>query len=175
MEFMNTVLKRQSCRAFTAQQISEEDLTEILRAANAAPVSMGQYENIHFSVIQNPALIARLEEHTFRAFPEEGEHAAYQAPTVISINCRKKDKDSGAWADASAIAENMLLAAADRGLGSIYLMGLPLAVQNDSGLCSELNMPEGFLPYVMVGLGHPAAPWEERTFTTDRILSSRIR
>ena len=63
----------------------------------------------------------------------------------------------------------MLLAATDLGLGSIYLMGIPQAVRNDAGLVGRLRAPEGFLPYVMVGIGHPAGEWEKRSFTTSRI------
>lgn len=169
MEFMDTVIRRQSCRAFAPGQVALEEIETILKAANAAPVSMGLYGNIHISVIQDEALIAALEEYTYRAFPDEGEHPAYQAPTLFSINCLKKEREAGAWADASAIAENILLAAADLGLGSIYLMGIPQAVRNDAGLVGRLRAPEGFLPYVMVGVGHPAGAWEKRSFTTSRI------
>ena len=138
MEFMDTVIRRQSCRAFAPGQVALEEIETILKAANAAPVSMGLYGNIHISVIQDEALIAALEEYTYRAFPDEGEHPAYQAPTLFSINCLKKEREAGAWADASAIAENILLAAADLGLGSIYLMGIPQVVRNDAGRISAL-------------------------------------
>mgnify|MGYP000070071395 CR=1 FL=1 len=57
---MNEVLKaiksRRSVRAYTAQQISQEDLNAILEAATSAPSGMN-YQTWHFTAIQNAAVL----------------------------------------------------------------------------------------------------------------------
>lgn len=53
MNTMETICSRKSVRTYTGEQITEEQLNTILKAANAAPVGMGQYEGVHLTVITN--------------------------------------------------------------------------------------------------------------------------
>ena len=55
MEVMDAMSRRRSCRAYLPQQILNEKRDEILKAANAAPVGMGEYQNVRLSVIQSAA------------------------------------------------------------------------------------------------------------------------
>ncbi len=58
-------------------------------------------------------------------------------------------------ANASVIAENMLLTATSLGLGSVYLMAVPMTAQYNAELCKEIKVPEGFVPCAMVAVGTP--------------------
>lgn len=154
MEFLNVIKNRQSCRAFADEQVTEEQLRQIIEAANAAPVGMGEYDKVHLSVIQNNDLIAKLEANAHNAIPAIPEHPMYGLTTAIAINCKNEDNPSMAFANASCIAENMMLAATDLGLGSIYIMAVPAAAQYNTELCHELKVPDGFAPHVIVGVGN---------------------
>ncbi|UWP59987.1 nitroreductase family protein [Ruminococcus gauvreauii] len=174
MEFMKVIQSRQSCRAFTDEMVTGSDLTKIIQAGNAAPVANGVYENVQLTVIQNKELIAGLEENAHNAMPGIPEHPLYGLSTVISINCKIEENTAMAWANASVIAENMMLAATDLGLGSIYLMAVPVTAQYNPELCRDIKVQEGFAPYVMVGIGKPQNGLEERELTADRISITYI-
>lgn len=175
MELMKAITNRQSCRAFSEEPITVDELDTILKAANAAPVGNGIYENVQLTVIQNKELLARLEENTCKAVPSLPPHPVYGASTVIAISCKKADDPSMAMANASTIAENMLLAATGLGLGSIYLMAVPMTAQYNPELCGEMKIQDGFAPYVMVGVGKAQGALAERQLTTERILTEYVR
>lgn len=174
MEFMNVIKNRQSCRAFTDKKVTESELTTILQAANAAPVGNGMYQNVQLTVIQNEELLAKLEANTHNAIPAM-EHAIYGASTVIAINCKKEENAAMGMANASTIAENILLAATSLGLGSVYLMAVPMTAQYNAELCKEIKVPEGFVPCAMVAVGTPQAAMKERELTTGRIQTEYVR
>lgn len=71
---MNEVLKaiksRRSVRAYTEQQISQEDLNAILEAATSAPSGMN-YQTWHFTAIQNAAVLEELNEKIKGSFCQE--------------------------------------------------------------------------------------------------------
>lgn len=49
MNTLETICARKSIRSYTGEQITEEQLNHILKAADAAPIGMGQYENMHLT------------------------------------------------------------------------------------------------------------------------------
>ena len=174
MEFMNVIKNRQSCRAFTDKKVTESELTAILQSANASPVANGMYQDVQLSVIQNEVLLAKLEANTQNAIPAM-EHALYGASTVIAIHCKQEENPAIGMANASVIAENMLLTATSLGLGSVYLMAVPMTAQYNAELCKEIKVPEGFVPCAMVAVGTPLHAPEERELTTGRIHTEYIR
>lgn len=175
MELMNVIKNRQSCRAFTNEMVTESELKKIIQAGNSAPVGNGRYENIQLTVIQDKCLLTKLEENALNTMLGIAEHPLYGLSTVIAISCKKENNTAAAWANASCIAENMLLTATDLGLGSIYLMSVPVTAQLNLELCKEMKVQDGFEPYVMVGIGKPQNGFKERELTTDRIHIEYIR
>ena len=135
MELFEAIEKRFSNRKYLDKQISDEDLKKILKAGMQAPVGRGKYEDMHRSVF-------------------------YNAPTLVIISAR--DDGNGLDKENSAcVAENMLLAATALGLGSIYLnlvIGLikehKEVLKKLNLLLKKLNLPEGFVPVVGVGIGY---------------------
>ena len=61
MNTMETLTSRRSIRSYTGEQISSEELSLLLKAANAAPVGMGQYNSVHLTVIQNGELLQKID------------------------------------------------------------------------------------------------------------------
>jgi len=60
------------------------------------------------------------------------------------------------YANAGCIIENMLLAATDLGMDSIYLWGAVNVIAKNPDLLNELGIPAGFTPVSGAGLGYAA-------------------
>ena len=84
METLLAISKRHSTRSFKNEQIAEEDLGLILKAANCAPIGMGAYDSMHLTLIQNPELLIEIAGTS-----QGGPHSNgpfYGAPTVILVS-----------------------------------------------------------------------------------------
>ena len=74
-------------------------------------------------------------------------------PKLIIISAR--DDGNGLDKENSAcVAMNMLLAATALGLGSIYLNLVIGLIKEHKEILDKLNLPEGFVPVVGVGIGY---------------------
>ena len=145
MELFDVINKRFSNRKFLEKQISNEDLDRILKAGMQAPVGRGRYEDMHITVIQDKNLLDEINKLADRS-------VFYNAPTLVIISA--KDDGHGLDRENSAcVAMNMLLAATDLGLASIYL-NLVIGLIKNSDILNKLNLPLGFVPIVGVGLGY---------------------
>ena len=145
MELFDVINKRFSNRKFLEKQISNEDLDRILKAGMQAPVGRGRYEDMYITVIQDKILLDEINKLADRS-------VFYNAPTLVIISA--KDDGHGLDRENSAcVAMNMLLAATDLGLASIYL-NLVIGLIKNSDILNKLNLPLGFVPIVGVGLGY---------------------
>lgn len=171
METMDMLCRRQSCRAYLPRQILNDKLETVLKAGNAAPVGMGRYDNVCISVIQNGALLDRLNACTANFVGDPAFVATYGAPTVIVVSTAKADPEDVSYCNAACVVENMHLAATDLGLGSVYLLGCVRALQKDEALQRDLKIPEAFRPMSAIAVGYPAAQGHMRALTTDKITT----
>lgn len=64
METLNTLICRHSVRTYTGDAVSASDLEKLLKAANAAPVGMGLYDQVHLTVVNNQYFIANADTAT---------------------------------------------------------------------------------------------------------------
>ena len=145
MELFEVINKRFSNRKYLDKQISDGDLEKILKAGMQAPVGRAKYEDMHITVIQNKELLDEISGLTDRS-------VFYNAPTLVIISAR--DDGHGLDKENSAcVAMNILLAATALGLGSIYLNLVIGLIKEHKGVLDKLNLPEGFVPIVGVGLG----------------------
>lgn len=177
MSMMETIAKRQSCRAYTGDQITDAQLTVLLQAANAAPVGMARFSDVKLTVIQNKALLEKLDANAAQVMQQPGLHPTYGAPTLILVSGKivKGPMSSLPFCNCSCVMENMLLAATNLGLGCVYLLGVVNAAKQNSSLMAELKVPEGFLPVAAMAVGTPAAPLTDRVLTTDKLAIDYIR
>jgi len=159
METLKAIAMRRSTRAFKPDQISDEVLDTILGAGCAAPVGMRDYDSLHLTVLQNKELLDELSKATANFFGRPDMDPLYGAPTVVIVSSTKNTKIPGIeYCNAACVIENMLLAATDMGLGSVYLMGCIGALNNSPDLLKKLDLPEGYRPVSAVALGHPVEP-----------------
>jgi len=146
------ILQRRSIRQFQNKDIPEDRVTDLLKAAMAAPTA-NNVQDWEFLVVRSPEQRKALAE----AHPY-GKMCA-QAPVVIVVigDPTMKYMDQ----HCAAATQNILLAAASMGLGSVWLgMKDPERI---SGVTRVTGIPEGRLPVVMIPIGYPAEEKAPRT------------
>lgn len=129
-EILENIKARRSVRAYTNQQVSEDNLQAILEAATYAPSGM-HLETWHFTAIQNIDKLTELNERIKGAFAksedtrlQERGHSKtyccyYHAPTLVIVS----NEPTQWWAgmDCACAIENMFLAAQSLGIGSCWI------------------------------------------------------
>ena len=177
METLKAIALRQSVRAYKADQIAEEALETILKAACAAPVGRAKYENMQLTVVQSPEKMAEIREACGGAMDDPNANPTYSAPTLIVVSA-KLDNDEItpiSVANAACIVENMHIAATELGLGSIFLFGFIRALNMQNQLSPMINLPKGWAPVAALGVGYAANPLNERQPALGKIRTEYIR
>lgn len=178
MNTMETICSRKSVRTYTGEQITEEQLSAILKAANAAPVGMGQYGDVHLTVVTNAELLGRIDAAGTAMVGKPDAHPLYGAPMLILVSAKKpsvKAMENVAYSNAAIIVQNMALAATELGVGVCHIWGAITAILNAPDILKELNLPEGFIPCCAVTLGKTDYTYEEREIPIDRIAANTIK
>jgi len=164
-ETLKIIKQRRSIRSFKDEQIKDEELEAVLEAGLYAPNAGGQAW--HFTVIQNKALLERLNLAAKEAAKQmDMEHlkalgnnvefnCLYGAPTLIIVSGNKQ-VPIPLDADCAAATENMLIAAESLGIGSCWIFFVMLAFYSVEGaeLRKELKIPEGYKIYNSAVLGY---------------------
>ncbi|RHR25596.1 hypothetical protein DWX43_17380 [Clostridium sp. AF19-22AC] len=168
METMKAIAKRKSTRAFDSEkQISKTELEAILAAGCAAPVGAGDYASLHLTVIQNKETLDKISKAVQTTMKMDRD-VLYGVPTVVLVSSSEPKFPNVQYANVGCIMENMLLAATDLGVDSIYLWGAVNVIAQMSELQRELGVPEGFRPISAAGLGYAAesSPYEKELEVT---------
>lgn len=175
MNAMQVINTRKTCRAFTDEPVTKEEIQTILEAANAAPVAMHDYETLQISVISDRAVIDRIDALAGANAGRMGTGPTYQAPVLILLSGEEGSVENGtAYCNAACVIENMALAATDLGLGSGYILGVIRALQQHPELFAGLGVDEGFVPVSAMTLGHAVNPGEvtaPREATTSNFIT----
>lgn len=162
---IETLLDRRSIRAFRPEQISEEELADILHTAKYAPTAMGLQAR-HFTVVQNKKLLADIVAATDKNGGSfvPGHVPFYNAPTVIVLSAPESAKHNRE--DAACAIMNIMLAAHALGVGSCYICSVNNGLR-DGDIMPRLKLPQGYIPYGCVALGYASenapAPKERRS------------
>lgn len=178
MNTLENIYSRKSVRSYTGEQITAEELNTILKAANAAPVGMGQYENVHLTVITNAELLGKIDAAGAAMFGKPDIHPLYNAPMLIVVSAKMpadKAMENVTYSNAAIIVQNMALAATELGVGVCHIWGATMALQNTPDLLKELQLPEGFLPCCAASLGKTEESYTEREIPMDRIAANTVK
>ncbi len=146
---------RRSIRQFTAEPVSAEDTDLLLQAAMAAPSASNRRPWHWVTVTEADTRTALAEAHPYAKM-------LMQAPLCI-VPCGDPAVSEAYWIqDLAAATENILLAATGLDLGAVWcgVTGRPERVEAVRRL---LGIPEGIVPFALVGVGHPAEAKEPRT------------
>lgn len=150
--------KRRSIRKFTDQPVSREDLVTLLKAGMSGPSAMNA-QPWKFVVITGKEVIDQFRENL--------RFANMNAAAVICVLGIKqmpgKRVINEFWVqDCSAATENILLAAAAMGLGTVWVGVHPIPT-NERRVRKILHLPEGVIPLNLIYIGHPDENPEPRT------------
>ncbi len=152
---MKVIFERRSVRQYTEKDISEEDVTLLLRAAMRAPSAMNQ-QPWEFVVLRDRARISRIAG--FHPYAQ----MLRQAPCAIAVcgNTERQRSTYDFWVqDCSAATENLLLEAVHLGIGAVWLGVYPIA-ERVRQVQEFLCLPEHIIPLNIISLGYPAQPPE---------------
>lgn len=137
------IADRRAVRKFLPDAIADADIQKMIDAFQAAPCGMHQADVMNLVVVKDEGLRQKIEKAT--------DNAAYDAPVLFLINT-KKDSMFGER-DASAAAENIMLEATDLGLGSVYVMGGAVKLNDYNDIQKELGIDSDFQTSVIVPVG----------------------
>ena len=117
-EVIQAMLDRRSCRAYTAEQVSEEHLQQILLAGTYAASGMGK-QAAKIIVVQDPETIEQLRAMNAAIMGNPDLDPFYGAPTVCVVVA---DTDVRTWQeDGSLVIGNLMLAASTVGVASCWI------------------------------------------------------
>lgn len=149
MELLEALKTRRSIRQYQNRPVPEAMISTLMEAAMLAP-SAGNQQPWHFIIVTDPAKL--------QAIPQFHPHSkmVLQAPVAVVI-CG--DPTGKAWPafwvqDCSAATQNLLLAARDLGLGTVWA-GIYPVEERMIGFRRLLGIPEHIFPFALVPVGWP--------------------
>jgi nitroreductase len=148
METWDAIRARRNVRQYTDQPIAREDLERICEAGRRA-ASSRNWQPWNFVVVTGREQLIELA----RAWPQGGRHIARSAATIALVAQQPEDQMRHDWLmyDFGQATANMMLAAADLGIGSGHS-----AVRDQGQAQRVLGFPDGYLAVYLIGLGYPA-------------------
>lgn len=177
MNTIEAICSRKSVRNYTGEQITAEQQNTILKAANAAPVGMGQYDGVHLTVITSKELLKKIDAAGAAMFGKPDIHPLYNAPMLILVSAKMPPAEAMrnvTYSNAAIIVQNMVLAATELGVGACHIWGATTAILNAPDILGELNLPDGFTPCCAITLGKTDDVYEQREIPMDRIARNTI-
>ncbi len=163
---MNSIYTRRSVRQYSGKAVEAEKVTQIIKAAMQAPSAMKQMP-WEFLVVRGADRLASLSEYHQYAGCLKGADLA-----IIVLGNSERFKSPTRWEqDLGAATQNLLIEAADIGLGAVWLGCAPdetkMAFVRDM-----FGLKENILPYAVIAVGYPAD--EGANNFVDRFDESRI-
>ena len=176
MTMMETICNRKSIRSYTGESITNDELKTILKAANASPVGMGQFDSLHLTVITNSEILTKIESTAAAMFGKPDMHPLYNAPMLILVSSKTPAPmmENVTFSNAAIMVHNMALAATELGVGSCYIWGATAALSRNIELLAELKLPEGFIPCCAICLGKTEEEYKLREIPTNKISQNTI-
>jgi nitroreductase len=199
MDYLELLKHRASIRKFLEDQITEKELSVILLAANGAPLGSNRHRDIHITVVQNRETLDKLSQAAVKrsedkrrikeiigdmvltgdaAKPANSSDPFYGAPTVIFVSHRNQTVQPGIeYSNVACVALSMHLAAAELGLGSVFMWHALESMREIPELDNSylLNLPGGFSPLLGLAVGYPAKTPAIRELRSDKIQTTCIR
>lgn len=171
MDLDEAIAGRRSQREYTKEPVDEATIRHLVGAAVLAPSAVNE-QPCTFTVVRDQAVLDRISRDAkahFLATASQGAHAEHfrqrlgdpnfqifhHAPALILISAVAP----GRWIveDCALAAENLMLAAYARGLGTCWI-GFAQSFLNTPEGKRELAIPEPWVPVAPIIVGHPKAP-----------------
>ena len=157
MELKEALLKRRSVRKFTEENVSDEQINELLHAAMSGPSACNKTP-WEFYVVRNTEKLSDVKKSSL--------FARFNSSLVIVVagNTARAlpEPITDYWIqDCSAAIENILLRATDLGLGTVWCGAYPHK-RVEGNLQAALEMPAEHIPLGISHIGYPAETPEPR-------------
>lgn len=163
MDFDDVIEKRRSIRRYKDEDVSEEQIEEILRAGFFSP-SASNKRPWHFVVVKDDETKNKLAEtHKYSSMVGD-------APVVIVV-CADEEEASHWIEDASIATEHMHLKTTEMGLGSCWVQVRGDREREDH-VSDLIDLPEEVRVLCMLPIGYPAKekePHDEEIVHEDRL------
>ncbi len=154
--FKDLVKKSRSYRGYDeSRKISREELLEFVECARFAPSGTNQ-QPFQYYLAYEQAELDKIQPLTgwAKALPDQRLPHPGKYPTAFIVICQNTE-----WApdlsrhqrDLGVVAQTMLLAAADAGLG-----GIIISTFSPKRIAEALELPEHIVPMLIVAMGKPA-------------------
>jgi len=157
---MNTVIQamldRRSCRSYTAEQVREDDLAQILLAGTYAASGMGK-QAAKIIVVQDRETMEQLRKMNAAIMGNPDIDPFYGAPTICVVVA---DTEVRTWQeDGSLVIGNLMLAASTLGVGSCWIHRAQQEFDSPEGkaLLKKWGIPEHYRGIGHCILGYPAS------------------
>jgi nitroreductase len=153
LDVFEAIETRRSVRAFTNEEVSEEEVQKLIDAARRAP-SAGNIQPWEFVIVRNAKIKHKLSVAALN------QNFIKEAPVVIVV-CADETRSSWGYGsrgaslyclqDTAAAIQNMLLAACALGLGTCWMGAF-----HENEVAEVVNAPIGVRPIAIIPVGHPA-------------------
>lgn len=161
-ETLRLIMSRYSCRAFTDDKLTDEELQIIAKAAVAAPSAMNR-QGWRVVVVKDKALIEEMDAEGMSVLAAMEDRSAYDrmmsrggklfynAPVMMMIPIEK-----GTGMDCGILSENICIAAASLGIQSLIcgMAGMSFSEAKGAYFTERLGFPESYEFGIAVLLGH---------------------
>ncbi len=150
MEFSDLIAARYSVRAYRPDPVEDEKLQCVLEAARLAPTAANRqpFQLIVLHTAGRKEEIGRIYHRPWFV----------QAPILVAVCAissqawvRESDRFNARLIDAAIVADHLILAATDLGLGTCWI-----AAFNVEAARSVLDLPGEVEPVIFTPLGYPA-------------------
>jgi len=161
---MNAIFKRRSVRSYTDRPVSGEDIHDLLHAGMSAPTA-NNARPWQFIVVNDKEILEKMPMDNY-TLGVKGAQAA-----IVVCGDTEKDVMKGALnvIDCSAATENILVEAADKGLGSVWYAAYPME-DRIKHIRELFSLPENIVPYAVLPIGWP----EKETEVQDRFDAAMV-
>ncbi len=153
---MQTILSRRSIRRFTDRDIPDNILEMIIKAGYHAP-SGHNMQSWRFTVLTKVEDIRKLKEAARESAEKAKVHFyGFENPKVV-ILVSNDDRNPDGCQDASCASENMMLAAASYGIGSVWLNPLMTLrhIEPVKSVLDSFEIPDNHTVWSSIALGYP--------------------
>jgi len=164
---INAIIKRRSVREFKNEDVKEEDILEIIKAAQFAPTARNN-RAVEFVVVKEQ----KTKDAIFEALVSKQEYVK-TAPAII-IPFIETQKSVAPVQDLSLASANVFLQAASLGLGTVW-KNIPTEEELVS-IRKILAVPDSFKAINIIPIGYPAQdvkPHEDGEFQPEKIHNEK--
>ncbi len=160
MNVTEAIKTRRSIRCFQQKAVSKSDLEDIVKTAGFSP-SWKNSQTAGYVIIQKKELIEEIAENGVMGFEKNTvlNCAALVVLTTVSGRCgyekdgsfTTKKKDKWEMFDAGIAAQTFMLAAHEKGIGSVVL-----GIFDEDYIAERIGLEQGKSISALIAIGYPA-------------------